>query len=327
MAEGRGARRRGHSHGSATRAHEGASRAHGGGSRPHGPRPIWNGHLTFGLVSVPVRVLAALDQAEHVGFRLLHRKDHAPIKYKKFCSREDVEVPNDEIVRGYEVEKGTYTEVEGEELQEVQAELGEGQHTIDVLQFVEPASLDPLLFERPYYVVPDEGGEKAYALLRDALRDSGRFAVARLYLRRPLLAAIMPHGDVLALEAMRAFDLPRVAVIALAKRIEEVFVPGRADPILLPRESPALQLLQRIRDEAHRFALTFHRQRRDAAARTSMFDQLEGVGPARRRALLQHFGSAERVVEATQEELEGVPGVPAKTARRIYAQLHRTGRA
>jgi len=106
-----------------------------------------------------------------------------------------------------------------------------------------------------------------------------------------------------------------------------VFVPGRADPILLDARSPGLQLLQRIRDEAHRFAITFHRQRRDLAARSSMFDQLEGVGPVRRRALLQHFGSAERVVEATQEELEGVPGVPAKTARRIYAQLHRTGRA
>jgi excinuclease ABC subunit C len=132
-----------------------------------------------------------------------------------------------------------------------------------------------------------------------------------------------------ALAAMQELELPRVAVISLAKRIEEVFVPGRTDPILLPRESPALQLLQRIRDEAHRFAITFHRQRRDVAARGSMFDQLDGVGPARRRALLQHFGSAERVVEATQEELEGVPGVPAKTARRIYAQLHRleTGRA
>jgi excinuclease ABC subunit C len=130
-----------------------------------------------------------------------------------------------------------------------------------------------------------------------------------------------------ALAAMQELELPRVAVISLAKRIEEVFVPGRSEPILLPRESPALQLLQRIRDEAHRFAITFHRQRRDVAARASMFDQLEGVGPVRRRALLQHFGSAERVVEATQEELEGVPGVPAKTARRIYAQLHRTGRA
>ncbi len=129
-----------------------------------------------------------------------------------------------------------------------------------------------------------------------------------------------------ALEAMAELDLPRVAVIALAKRIEEVFVPGRPEPILLPGHTAGLQLLQRIRDEAHRFAITFHRSRRDAAARESMFDQLDGVGPARRRALLTHFGSAERVAAASREELEGVPGVPARTARRIYEQLHRAGR-
>jgi excinuclease ABC subunit C len=130
-----------------------------------------------------------------------------------------------------------------------------------------------------------------------------------------------------ALAAMQELDLPRVAVISLAKRIEEVFVPGRPDPIILDPRSPGLQLLQRIRDEAHRFAVTFHRQRRDAAARESVFDQITGVGPARRRALLRHFGSAERVLDATEEELEGVPGLPAKTARSIYAQLRRTGRA
>src|SRR5437763_1097548 len=130
-----------------------------------------------------------------------------------------------------------------------------------------------------------------------------------------------------ALAAMQRFDLPRVAVISLAKRVEEVFLPGRPDPVRLDPHSPGLQLLQRIRDEAHRFAVGFHRQRRDARARESIFDTLEGVGPARRRALLQHFGSAERVLAATQEELEGVSGLPAKTARAIYAQLHKAGRA
>jgi excinuclease ABC subunit C len=127
--------------------------------------------------------------------------------------------------------------------------------------------------------------------------------------------------------ALQAFDLPRVAVISLAKRDEEVFVPDRPDPIVLDRHSPGLQLLQRIRDEAHRFALGFHRQRRDAKAKESIFDTLEGVGPARRRALLQQFGSVERVLAASMEELEGVPGLPAKTARSIYAQLHKAGRA
>jgi excinuclease ABC subunit C len=129
------------------------------------------------------------------------------------------------------------------------------------------------------------------------------------------------------LAAMQGFDLPRVAVISLAKRAEEVFVPDRPKPIVLDRHAPGLQLLQRIRDEAHRFALGFHRQRRDSRAKESIFDTLVGVGPARRRALLQHFGSAERFLAATQEELEGVPGIPARTARSIYAQLHKAGRA
>src|SRR5207302_10762066 len=130
-----------------------------------------------------------------------------------------------------------------------------------------------------------------------------------------------------ALQARHAAGLERVAVIALAKRIEEVFVPGRPEPIRLDRDSAGLQLLQRIRDEAHRFAVGFHRQRRDAKARESIFDTLPGVGPARRRALLNHFGSAERFLAASQEELEGVPGIPERTARSIYAQLHKAGRA
>jgi excinuclease ABC subunit C len=129
-----------------------------------------------------------------------------------------------------------------------------------------------------------------------------------------------------ALDAIHStYDLPRVAVVALAKREEEVFVPGRSDPIVLERHDPGLQLLQRIRDEAHRFALTFHRRRRDTRAFESIFDTLPGVGPARRRAILRHFGSADRFLEASQEELEGVPGLPARTARALYAQLHKTG--
>jgi excinuclease ABC subunit C len=130
-----------------------------------------------------------------------------------------------------------------------------------------------------------------------------------------------------ALAAMQQFDLPRVAVIALAKRAEEVFVPGRPHPIVLEPASPGLQLLQRIRDEAHRFALGFHRQRRDKEARESILDALPGVGPARKRALIRHFGSPERLLAASAEELEGVPGVPAKTGRRIYAALHKAGGA
>jgi excinuclease ABC subunit C len=128
-----------------------------------------------------------------------------------------------------------------------------------------------------------------------------------------------------ALAAMEELDLPRVAVIALAKREEEVFVPGSAAPIRLDPHGPGLQLLQRIRDEAHRVALRFHRKRRGSKSMETIFEGLVGVGPVRRRALLRHFGSAERFLDASQEELEGVPGLPQKTARALYAQLHKAG--
>jgi excinuclease ABC subunit C len=116
-----------------------------------------------------------------------------------------------------------------------------------------------------------------------------------------------------------------VAVVSLAKRIEEVFVPGRKDPIMLEKGSDALRLLQRVRDEAHRFAITFHRSRRDQAMTASVLDGVRGVGPARKRALLRHFGSPDRLLTASREELEAVPGVPGKLAREIHRQLHRAG--
>jgi excinuclease ABC subunit C len=125
--------------------------------------------------------------------------------------------------------------------------------------------------------------------------------------------------------AMEKLDLPRVAVIALAKREEEVFVPGVPYPIALDRTSPALQLLQQIRDEAHRRALRHHRQKRDAKTLETIFETLPGIGPARRRAILRHFGSVEGFLGASQEELEGVPGLPQKTAREVYATLHKAG--
>jgi excinuclease ABC subunit C len=115
-----------------------------------------------------------------------------------------------------------------------------------------------------------------------------------------------------------------VAVVSLAQRIEEVFVPGRREPIRLPHDTPELQLLQRVRDEAHRFAITHHRTRRDKAMTSSVLDDLPGIGPSRKRALLAHFGSPEAILAASREQLEGVSGLPGRTARRVYEHLHRT---
>ena len=116
-----------------------------------------------------------------------------------------------------------------------------------------------------------------------------------------------------------------VAVIALAKRLEEVFLPGARDPLVLAHDTPELQLLQRIRDEAHRFAITHHRARRDRAMTTSLLDEIPGVGPARKRALISHLGSPEQVLAASAEQLQSVPGLPAKVGRELHSHLHRLG--
>jgi excinuclease ABC subunit C len=127
------------------------------------------------------------------------------------------------------------------------------------------------------------------------------------------------------MRALKPFVDRGVTVISLAKREEEVYVPGRSEPIGLAADSEASKLLQRVRDEAHRFAIDHHRGRRDRAMTGSVLDELKGIGPVRKRALLQHFGSPERFLAASREELEMVPGMPGKVAREIHEQLNRTG--
>ena len=126
-----------------------------------------------------------------------------------------------------------------------------------------------------------------------------------------------------AMRALQPLVDRGVPVVSLAKRIEEVFIPGRRDPIVLGHDTPALQLLQRVRDEAHRFAITHHRQRRDKQLTSSILDALPGVGPARKRLLIEHFGSPDEVLNASREQLEGVRGLPGPTARAIHNALHR----
>jgi excinuclease ABC subunit C len=127
------------------------------------------------------------------------------------------------------------------------------------------------------------------------------------------------------LRVLAGFRERGVVVISLAKRIEEVFIPGRAAPLALAHDTPELQLLQRVRDEAHRFAIAHHRQRRGTAMTASILDELPGVGPARKRALLTYFGSPDAILAASRDELEAVPGLSGTLAGRVYRELHKTG--
>jgi excinuclease ABC subunit C len=114
-----------------------------------------------------------------------------------------------------------------------------------------------------------------------------------------------------------------VALVGLAKRLEEVWLPGEAYPTILPRTSEGLYLLQRVRDEAHRFAITFHRERRSKSMTVSALDGIPGLGETRRKALMTRFGSLKRLRAASVEELAEVPGIGPRTAASIAAALHR----
>jgi excinuclease ABC subunit C len=124
-----------------------------------------------------------------------------------------------------------------------------------------------------------------------------------------------------AARALAELGITDIALCGLAKRLEEVWVPGSSDPLILPRSSEGLYLLQRIRDEAHRFAITFHRSRRSKVMLESVLDEIPQLGQARRKALLERFGSVAAIRKATMEDIAATPGIGSKIAAVIGEQL------
>jgi DNA end-binding protein Ku len=173
------------------------------------PRPLWKGAVTFGLVSVPVNLYPATRRQAELSFRLLHEKDKAPIQYKKFCSEEDKEVPWNEIVKGYEFDKGQYVVMTDEDFEKAKTESTE---TLDIREFVPLDQINVAHFESPYWLEPSKQGRKAYALLREALQDSGRVGIGTFVMRqREHLAALRPVGHALMVTTLRFPDEIRSA--------------------------------------------------------------------------------------------------------------------
>jgi excinuclease ABC subunit C len=129
-----------------------------------------------------------------------------------------------------------------------------------------------------------------------------------------------------ALKALQQNGFWDIEVAALAKRMEEIFIPGEKIPVVLPRDSEALHLLQRIRDEAHRYALDYHRQQRGKRTRLSALDDIPGIGPKRKRSLIRHYGSLGRITDASLEELQGLSFLDRRTAENVYRRFHSAAR-
>jgi DNA end-binding protein Ku len=166
------------------------------------PRPIWKGALSFGLVTIAVNLYSAIERRETLSFNLLHKKDHARIENKRFCSEESVEVPWGDVVKGYEYAKGQYVVVTDEDFEKARVPATQ---TFDIRAFVLANDVADLYFDEPYHLEPSgKGGVTAYALLRDALKNTGRIGVGTVVFRqREHIAAVEPAGDALVLSMMR----------------------------------------------------------------------------------------------------------------------------
>ena len=171
-------------------------------------------------------------------------------------------------------------------------------------------------------------GQNDYAMMQEVLTRRFRRAIAddEKFNKLPDLMLIDGGKGQLgaAQAAMKAFAtsrLPDIPMIALAKRIEEIFVPGKSEPIVLREDNPTLHMIQRLRDEAHRFAITYHRQLRQKSLSASVLDEIPNLGPKRKQALLQHFGSIEAIRAASLDGLLSVKGIPRSVAENIRKHL------
>ncbi|HEX4630629.1 MAG TPA: Ku protein [Chthoniobacterales bacterium] len=162
-------------------------------------RAIWKGSISFGLVNIPIALYPA-TRKEDLKFRLLRKKDLSPVNYKRVASKDGKEVPWDEIVKGYEYEKGKFVVLSEKDFQRVDLEATQ---TVDIKDFVDLEEIDPMYFYKPYYLEPQKGGDKAYALLREALSDGKKVGIAKVVIKtRQYLAGVKALKDALVLELM-----------------------------------------------------------------------------------------------------------------------------
>lgn len=201
---------------------------------------IWKGSLAFGLVNIPVELRPAVRSAEKLSFRQLDKKHHKPIKYDRVSTVDGKSVPWGDIVKGYEISKGKFIVVDDDDFKAAAPEMS---RVLEMTDFVPGESIDPRFFDSPYYLLPREGGDKAYALLRDALEETGKVGIGTFALRQKQhLAAVKPMGKALVLELMR-FENELVDP-------SEIKFPSADSAKVRPQErAMAVQLIEQLAEE------------------------------------------------------------------------------
>ena len=242
-----------------------------------GARPIWQGSINFGLVNIPVALYSA-EANGSIDFDLLDRRDFSRVRYRRVNEKTGQEVPWDEIVKGYEYEKGEYVALTDDDFLKANVEATQ---SIDILDFVDGADISPTYFDKPYYLAPLKNGRRAYALLREVMKRTGKVGIARVVIRsRQHLAALLVDGPVLVLNLLRfshelrdpsALDVPEAGFAAgsnqelkMAEQLVETMA-GKWNP-------------KKYRDEYHQDLL----QMIDQKIKSGQTKAIEPAEPARR---------------------------------------------
>jgi len=280
---------------------------------------VWKGHLTFGLVSFPIRLFSAA-RSETISFNLLHKDDHSRIKQITFCQAEDKPVPRSELVKGYEYEKDHYVVIDEEDIKNVAPKTA---RVMEILEFVKSDQVDPIYLESSYYVAPDEGGEKPYALLFQALKDSGYYGVAKVAMHnrehiiilRPGAKGILSHtmyfqDEIRQVEEFRTdTSIVKEKELAMAKMLisslEADFEPQKY------HDEYRLNLQQMIESKIE--------GKKVVAAPTEHIAPVIDIMEALKRSLAEKRKPAQAATAAANEEEEAVAEAPKKRARKIKA--------
>jgi DNA end-binding protein Ku len=277
----------------------------GGGS----VRSLWKGAITFGLVHIPVKLYPATEDRD-VHFRQLHASCHTPVQYRKWCPRCEMFLSKDDVVRGWEVAPGEFVLLEEGDLEALPLPTA---RAVEILDFVHLGEVDPILFERAYYVGPAEGGARAYALLRAVMAQSGRAAVAQVALRaKESLCLLRVYGPVLALETLYYPDEVRP--------VQEVEGLATTQVPVSPRElEVARELVERLAApfDPGRYRDSYREALRQLLERKAAGRRVVAPGPEARADrftdLLQALEASIRAAEARAREAPVGVGAPDST--------------
>ena len=277
-------------------------------------RAIWNGHVSFGLVEIPVSVFPATKGEETISFNLLDRRDMAPVGNLRINKKTQEPVPAEEIVKGYEIEKGSYVTLTDDEIKKANVEASQ---SVEILAFVDAKEIDTIYFEEPYYLAPTGKSNRAYVLFREALKKSAKVGIAKVVLRtRQRVAAVTVRGPALLLHLLRyGHEVREPSELALPAESSAESKPAAKE----------LDMAERLIDSMSEPGFPFREQRDEY--RDHLLKMIERKAKA---------GGAEFVAEETgrlrspREVLDIMPllkkSLEAKTSRKVAAAETKRGK-